>query len=337
VREKVLRQKQRAPRNRTLVLSSHEHDTYRSQVLRPPLPNGTDVLDKIICGDARIVCPELPKSFVDLLILDPPYNLTKTFGSQTFRETSLSRYEEYFEGLLVRLLPALRNTATLYICGDWKSSAALHRVLERHVIVRNRITWEREKGRGAKANWKNASEDIWFCTMSDNFHFDVEAVKVKRRVIAPYRQDGVPKDWQETDGGDFRLTHPSNLWTDITVPFWSMPENTDHPTQKPEKLIAKLVLASSREGELVFDPFLGSGTAAVVAKKLGRRFLGIEIDELYSSISAKRVAMTKLNEAIQGYSNGVFWERNSLNMQGQKDKTSSPAPSLDLFFGNASS
>jgi site-specific DNA-methyltransferase (adenine-specific) len=116
-----------------------------------------------------------------------------------------------------------------------------------------------------------------------------------------------------------------------------MPENTDHPTQKPEKLIAKLVLASSREGELVFDPFLGSGTAAVVAKKLGRRFLGIEIDELYSSISAKRVAMTKLNEAIQGYSNGVFWERNSLNMQGQKDKTSSPAPSLDLFFGNASS
>ena len=71
-------------------------------------------------------------------------------------------------------------------------------------------------------------------------------------------------------GGNFRDTHPSNLWTDISVPFWSMPENTDHPTQKAEKLIAKLVLASTNPGDFVFDPFLGSGTSSVVAKKLGK-------------------------------------------------------------------
>lgn len=82
---------------------------------------------------------------------------------------------------------------------------------------------------------------------------------------APYREDGRPKDWEETPDGKFRNTYPSNFWDDISIPYWSMSENTEHPTQKPEKLIAKLILASSNEGEVVFDPFLGSGTTSVVA------------------------------------------------------------------------
>ena len=314
--------KQRAPRNRTLALSAPERVFYSRELLRPPLPKDADKLrNQIVYGDALVICPELPKAFVDLLILDPPYNLTKKFGSEIFHEMTLAEYEKWFESRLVKILPTLKSTATLYVCGDWKSSAALHRVLERHVTVRNRITWEREKGRGAKVNWKNASEDIWFCTMSDDYHFDVEAVKLKRKVIAPYRENGLPKDWDETDDGDFRLTHPSNLWTDLTVPFWSMPENTDHPTQKPEKLVAKLILASSCEGNFIFDPFLGSGTTAVVAKKLGRDFLGIELNETYACLAAKRVELAESAKNIQGYSGGVFWERNSLAMQGREIKS----------------
>jgi site-specific DNA-methyltransferase (adenine-specific) len=88
---------------------------------------------------------------------------------------------------------------------------------------------------GAKTNWKNCSEDIWFATVPDDYVFNPEAVMLKRRVLAPYRVDGQPKDWQAESGGNYRLTHPSNFWSDITVPFWSMPENTDHPTQKPGK------------------------------------------------------------------------------------------------------
>jgi site-specific DNA-methyltransferase (adenine-specific) len=314
--------KKRAPRNHTLFLSAEEKLVYKSQLLRPPLSPDVNLSNKIIHADLLSVCSELPKSFVDLLILDPPYNLTKTFGEETFRGVTTEKYEEYFEEVFVRLLPTLKNTASIYACGDWRSSTALHRVLERHVIVRNRITWEREKGRGAKANWKNASEDIWFCTMSDDYVFDVEAIKLKRKVIAPYRQNGAPRGWEETIDGDFRLTHPSNLWTDLTVPFWSMSENTDHPTQKPEKLVAKLILASSRKNDMVLDPFLGSGTTAAAAKKLDRRFLGIEMDESYSCIAAKRVELADKDRKIQGYSGGVFWERNSLVMQerGHKDR-----------------
>jgi site-specific DNA-methyltransferase (adenine-specific) len=94
-----------------------------------------------------------------------------------------------------------------------------------------------------------------------------------------------------------------------------MPENTDHPTQKPEKLVAKIILASSNPGDVVFDPFLGSGTTSVVAKKLGRKYFGVEMDEMYSCLTEKRLKMAETEPSIQGYSNGVFWERNTLNQQ----------------------
>ena len=90
-----------------------------------------------------------------------------------------------------------------------------------------------------------------------------------------------------------------------------MPENTDHPTQKPEKLVAKLVLASSQVGDLVFDPFAGSGTSCVVAAKLKRRYLGIEIEPDYCALAVKRLARAKEDATIQGFRDGCFWERNS--------------------------
>jgi site-specific DNA-methyltransferase (adenine-specific) len=184
---------------------------------------------------------------------------------------------------------------------------------QKYFYIHNRITWEREKGRGAKTNWKNCSEDMWFCTMSNQYTFNIEAVKLKRKVLAPYStDDGQPKDWEEDSEGRFRMTYPSNLWTDITVPFWSMPENTDHPTQKPEKLLAKLILASSNPGDLVFDPFLGSGTSSVVARKLNRNYIGVEIDLDYCCLAEKRLEMAKNDSSIQGYAGGCFWERNTL-------------------------
>jgi len=312
-------EKTRAPRNRTLILSAAEKVALLRRLLRAPLPRGLSAMTNcIIVGDLSELLPQLPKTFVDLLILDPPYNLTKRFGAESFRERSLREYEDWFEGWFVRVLALLKPSATLYVCSDWKSSAAVHRVLDRHVIVRNRITWEREKGRGAKTNWKNASEDIWFATVSDDYYFNVEAVKLKRRVIAPYRENGQPKDWEDGPAGQFRLTHPSNLWTDLTVPFWSMPENTDHPTQKPEKLMAKLLLASSRKDDFVFDPFLGSGTTAAVAQKMGRRFLGIELDEDYACLALKRAQLADEKCSIQGYAGGVFWERNTMNAKPRK-------------------
>lgn len=309
-------EKERAGRNRTLTLEPEEIERYSKRLIqiqkKISLP---EVENKIVHQDLFEVLDFLPGGVVDLLVVDPPYNLTKTFNSTSFQERSANDYMLWLEKWLPQLLRTLKKSASVYVCGDWKMSGALQFVLEKYLTIRNRISWEREKGRGAKQNWKNCSEDIWYCTVSDDFIFNVDAVKQKRKVIAPYRQDGIPKDWEETGDGNYRLTHPSNFWTDITIPFWSMPENTDHPTQKPEKLVAKLILASSHTGDLVLDPFLGSGTTAVVSKKLSRRFIGIEIDNLYACLAEKRLEKAETDKSIQGYHDGTFWERNSLQEQ----------------------
>jgi site-specific DNA-methyltransferase (adenine-specific) len=303
----------RAPRNRTLTLSPAERDRYAARLVRIDAPAPlADVLDRTLCQDCLTAAPLLPRAFADLLILDPPYNRARTFGDAAFRRLPAAEYERQFDAWLAALLPLLTDTATVYVCSEWTTSAAVQRVLQRHLIVRNRITWEREKGRGARANWKNCAEDVWFATVSDRYTFDVAAVKLRRRVVAPYTDaGGAPKDWAPGPHGNYRLTHPSNLWTDVSVPFWSMPENTDHPTQKAEKLIAKLVLASSRPGDVVLDPFLGSGTTSVVAKKLGRRFVGIERDATFACLAEKRLQLAEHAPAIQGYVGGVFLERNA--------------------------
>ena len=326
--------KKRAPRNRTLTCTEAELASLSTDLLRLTEPANPELLtNRIVNQDLDHMLPFLPAGFVDLLILDPPYNLTKNYNGHVFRSREAEDYIAWFGRILSSLLPLLRPKASLYICSDWQTSNLVFPVLDKHLHVRNRITWEREKGRGAKTNWKNNTEDIWFCTVGDDYCFNVDDVKLKRRVIAPYRSDdGKPKDWEESQNGKYRLTHPSNLWSDITIPFWSMPENTDHPTQKPEKLIAKLVLASSNSGDFVFDPFLGSGTTAVVARKLNRRFCGIELNREYCCWTAKRLRQAESDTSIQGYADSVFWERNSLNDQKpRKEAEISHGKTLELF------
>ena len=302
----------RAPRNRTLELFPHDREIYRARLIFPDHPTGfADVSDRIICGDAFRTLEKLPANSFDLLFADPPYNLTKNFGENSFRQKSLEDYEDWLDSWLKICAPLLQPTASIYICGDWRSASAIQRVGMKYFKLQNRITWEREKGRGAKMNWKNASEDIWFFTVSDEFTFNVEAVKVRRKVRAPYTENGAPKDWEKSADGNFRTTFPSNFWTDLTVPFWSMTENTTHPTQKPEKLLAKIILASTAENDLILDPFAGSGTTCVTAKKLNRRFIGIERDENYCLLTEKRLALAEKDQTIQGFSDGVFYERNS--------------------------
>jgi len=323
-----------APRNRTLTCTEAELASLSTDLTRLTEPvNLESLTDRIVNQDLEHALPFLPTGFVDLLILDPPYNLTKNYNGHVFRSRDSENYIAWFGRMLSSLLPLLRPEASLYVCSDWKTSNLIFPVLDKYLHVRNRITWEREKGRGAKTNWKNNTEDIWFCTVGNDYCFNVGDVKLKRRVIAPYRSDdGKPKDWEESQNGNYRLTHPSNLWSDITIPFWSMPENTDHPTQKPEKLIAKLVLASSNPGDFVFDPFLGSGATAVVARKLKRRFCGIELNLEYCCWAAKRLIQAETDTSIQGYADGVFWERNSLNAQKtQKEARTSHSKALELF------
>lgn len=294
------------------------------------------VLDKTILGDMFHICPLLPLESVDLIIADPPYNLTKSFNGTVFSKKDEHAYAEYTRQWLSTIKPLLKKTGSIYVCCDWETSLIIGNILGEFFHVRNRITWQREKGRGAKSNWKNGMEDIWFATNSNSYTFNLDAVKVRKKVIAPYRVNGKPKDWVESENGNYRDTCPSNFWDDITIPFWSMPENTAHPTQKSEKLIAKLLLASSMEGNVILDPFLGSGTTSVVAKKLGRHYIGIEVEPQYCVWAEQRLEMARHNTKIQGYTNGVFWARNSLPEQFATQNAPSNSPKNSSSFSEES-
>jgi site-specific DNA-methyltransferase (adenine-specific) len=305
--------KNRSPLNKTLQMTADEKPFWQNELLSLHFPvEEHDILNKTIRGDLFEIMDYLPEEFADLIILDPPYNLSKDFSGLKFKKTSDLNYLDYLESWFPKIVTFLKPSGSVYLCGDWKSTSALYTIMNKYLTVMSRITWQREKGKGSSKNWKNGMEDIWFGVKNPkDYYFNVDAVKIRRKVIAPYKQNGRPKDWEETQEGNFRMTHPSNFWDDITIPYWSMSENTEHPTQKPEKLIAKLILASCPEKGVVFDPFLGSGTSSVVAKKLGRNYCGIELNTDYACWAEKRLLQAEENKTIQGYAKNVFWERNS--------------------------
>ena len=320
---KKINEKKRAPQNRTLtILEKDRQELLPSIVKSPTCLTGKNPFNSIFNGDYKDYINNLEPASVDMLFLDPPYNLNKSFNGKRFARQKTDDYTNWLEDVIVSILPLLKPTATVYICGDWLTSVSIFAAASKHLCVRNRICWERDKGRGAKSNFKNSSEDIWFCTVSDNYTFNLDAIKHRRRVLAPYSDlKGQPKDWNKSPQGRFRDSHPSNFWSDITIPFWSMPENTDHPTQKSEKLLAKLILASTNQNDFVFDPFTGSGTTLAAAKKLNRRYIGIELDMDYCLLAAKRLKISDTNTAIQGFEDGVFWERNTLALQKSLSKS----------------
>ena len=230
--KQIGKKNQKSGRNKTIDFTLDEGKEYFDKVIK--IKESVliqDVENKSIQGDTMEVLDLLPEKSIDLIIVDPPYNLTKNYHGKQFDKIKENDYYLFTKKWVEKAKRILTDEGTIYVCCDWQSSLIIERVLREYFIIQNRITWQREKGRGAKTNWKNSMEDIWFATNSRNYTFNVEDVKVRKKVIAPYRVDGKPKDWDESENGNFRNSYPSNIWTDITIPFWSMPENTAHPTQ----------------------------------------------------------------------------------------------------------
>ncbi len=280
--------------NKTLRLSETENAAPLRSLPTSPLDS---ITPGVYLGDVIQALDILPAEYFDLIVADPPYNYGIDFGNDSDRRGK-GEYETWVRAWIPKLLRVSKPNASFYLCTGWESSGLFQQALEASgLTIINRITWKRDKGRGAKRNWKQNMEDIWFAVReAEHYTFNLEAVKVRKKVIAPYRENGLPKDWRiGEDGKAYRMTHPSNIWIDLTVPFWSMPENTPHPTQKPEALAERIMLASSNEGSRVLDLFSGSGTVSVVAKRLGRECVGVEMNPEYVRYAMKRLA--KLEEA----------------------------------------
>ncbi len=150
-----------ASRNRTVKCTLEEIAEFSESILEISKPvKWEDISCQLIQGDFTEIARFFPKKFIDLLILDPPYNLTKNYNGHHFKKQDSQRYISWFAHAVDLLKPMMKLNATVYVCSDWQTSTLILPVLKEKLIVQNRITWEREKGRGAKRNWKNNTEDI---------------------------------------------------------------------------------------------------------------------------------------------------------------------------------
>ncbi len=243
---------------------------------------------------------------IDMFFCDPPYFISGNKSEEINLKTgdrydwdkqwkNKNDYYKWTKDWLKISYNQLKETGSIYVCTSWEHSGKIQEIMEEIGFkIMNRITWKREKGRGAKKNWKSTHEDIWFAVKNENkYKFYVDRVMVEKKVVAPYRDsEGNPKDWFERDGKKFRNTYPGNLWNEFTVPFWSMsevksyaqtkktPENIliKHNTQKPKELVKKCILSSTDENDIICDYFVGSGTSAIAAKELNRNFIVFDIN-----------------------------------------------------------
>jgi DNA modification methylase len=231
-------------------------------------------LNKIYLGDAIKILKKIPSDSVDLICTDPPYNLGKDYGNnidlKEWRE-----YAEFTNDWLVESKRVLKNNGSIYVFMGVRFVAKLHVMMEEIGFCFNGwITWHYTQGVGRKRGFSPRHEDILYFTKSEDFTFNIDAVRIPQKF---YRERN-----------NMQGANPGDVWSFSHI-HYSNPERTTHPTQKPEALVKRIILASSNENETVLDMFLGSGTTCVVAKKLNRNWIGIELNPDFVRIANERL------------------------------------------------
>jgi len=230
------------------------------------------------CGDAIKLFDELKKNSVDLIIADPPYNLGKDYGNNIDTREK-QEYLEFTRSWLKKAINALKPDGTIYVFMGVRFISYLYMIMEDELGLHfnSWIVWHYTQGIGKTRGFSPRHDDILqFTKSSKKFTFNGDEVKIPQKF---YRERN-----------NMRGANPGNVWKFSHV-HYSNPNRQVHPTQKPEGLIERMVLASSNKGELVLDPFSGSGTTQRVCQQLDRNCIGFEQNPEYIEMTNSRLAL----------------------------------------------
>lgn len=229
-------------------------------------------LDTIVCGDCLDVMRDMPDGCMDLVVTDPPYGENQ--AKWDIDKPSIEIWDEMYR--------VLKEGGCLYYWGFWgHADWVLSNAKRVQLIPQSRIVWWFRTGRPEKKSFREDTENAWYFSKGEPRAFNAENYLEPYEDKANYRRYG-------RNG-----KHPGTVWIHSRV-LHNHPGNVGHPTQKPEFLISKMVGISSQKGELIFDPFIGSGTTAVAALKLGRHFYGCDINPEYVKLANQRIEKTRL-------------------------------------------
>ena len=239
------------------------------------LDNGEDMMNQIICGDAIAEMANISTDSIDLIVADPPYNLGKDYGNNKDLKT-WSEYADFTKSWLSQALRVLKPTGSLYVFMGFRFISRLCVLLEDsyQMHFNSWITWHYTQGMGRKSGFSPRHEDILFFNKSNVFTFNLDDIRVPQKY---YRERN-----------NMAGANPGDVWQFSHVHYCAA-ERLPHPTQKPEGLIERIIRASSNPGDIVLDPFVGSGTTCRVADVLGRHWLGIDINPEYVAMTEARM------------------------------------------------
>jgi site-specific DNA-methyltransferase (adenine-specific) len=242
-------------------------------------------LNKIICGDCIEVLGEVGEPFADLIFADPPFNIGYKYDKYHDKKEG-NNYIAWTKEWMSVCKKVLKPAGSFYIAiGDDYAANVKIIADELGLFMRNWIIWHYTFGQQTKNKFARSHTHIFYFVKDEkNFTFNDAAVRV------PSARQLVYEDKRANPAGKM----PDDVWDGFSRVCGTFKERAGwHPCQMPEKLLTRIILASSNEGDWVLDPFSGSGTTAVVASKLGRRYTGIEISKKYVKESQKRIDNSK--------------------------------------------
>ncbi len=248
--------------------------------------------DLIILGNTiQVLEYEIPDASIDLIFADPPYNIGKRFVNSVDKWPSDEDYVHWCHQWLDLCIAKLKPHGSMYIMTSTQCMPYIDIYLRQRIHVRSRIVWHYDSsGVQAKNHYGSMYEPILFCVKDNNsYTFNAENIKVEARTgairqLIDYRKPTpTPYNTQKV---------PGNTWYFARVRY-RMPEYENHPTQKPESLLERIITASSNEGDTVLDPFAGTFTTCAVAQRLKRKSVGVDSELEYVKIGLRRLGIRK--------------------------------------------
>lgn len=249
----------------------------------------------IYWGDSlSVLQKEIPDESVNLIFADPPYNIGKNFSGFRDRWDSDLEYAQWCYKWIDECIKKLKPNGCMYVMSSTQAIPYLDLYLRDRLNILSRIVWAYDSsGVQAKKYYGSLYEPILFCVKDkDNYTFNaseilVEAKTGAQRKLIDYRKS-VPTIYNSKKV-------PGNVWTFPRVRY-RMPEYEEHPSQKPEALLERIIKASSNPEDMVLDPFSGTFTTSVVAQRLGRKSIGIELQKEYIKVGIRRLGIDQIFE-----------------------------------------
>ncbi len=245
---------------------------------------------EIIWGDAiEALKQQVPDRSIDLIFCDPPYNIGKNFNGRKDHWESDEKYLEWCYLWLSLCIDKLKDHGTFYLMAATQNMPFLDLFIRKKLTILSRIVWHYDSsGVQAKRYFGSLYEPILFCVKNpENYTFNSQDILVQAKTGAVRKLI----DYRKAEPSPYNTAKvPGNVWTFPRVRY-RMREYEKHPTQKPEVLLERIILASSNPGDMVLDPFSGTFTTSFVAQKLGRQSIGIEIEDAYIKIGLRRLGI----------------------------------------------